>query len=94
MDQGLRAYPSAFLQKENKTVFTALIIAVIFFIISGLVTKFGNQPINKIVMSWNKSLIPDNWMELRDRWWSFHIARTITSVTAFCIIAAGSIRKS
>lgn len=39
---------SAFLEKDNKTIFISLILATTFLVISGLVTKFGNQPINKI----------------------------------------------
>lgn len=85
---------SAFLQKDNKTIFISLIIATIFLVISGLVTKFGNQPINKIVMTWNKTEVPSNWTELRDKWWSFHILRTLTAVVAFCFIVATALRKS
>ncbi len=85
---------SAFLQKDNRTIFIFLIVATIFLVISGLVTKFGNQPINKIVMTWNKAEVPGNWTELRDKWWSFHILRTLTAVVAFCFIVAAALRKS
>lgn len=85
---------SAFLQKDNRTIFIFLIVATIFLVISGLVTKFGNQPINKIVMTWNKAEVPGTWTELRDKWWSFHILRTLTAVVAFCFIVATALRKS
>lgn len=84
---------SAFLQKDNKTVFITLIIAAILLVISGLVTKFGNQPINKIVMTWNKVEIPGNWTELRDKWWSLHIIRAVMAFVAFCLIVWTALRK-
>ena len=85
---------SAFLQRDNKKVFIALLIAVVFLIVSGLVTRFGNQPINSIVMTWNKVEVPGNWTELRDKWWSLHKIRTVTAVLAFCIIIWTNIKRA
>ena len=42
---------SAFLQKENQTFFVSMLIAAAFLILAGLITRFGNQPINSIVMT-------------------------------------------
>lgn len=85
---------SAFLQKDNHPVFIALLIAAFFLIISGIVTRFGNQPINSIVMTWNKVDFPDNWAELRDRWWTLHKIRSVSALIAFCIIIWTNIRKA
>ena len=84
---------SAFLQKSNKAVFITLIVAAILMVISGLVTRFGNQPINKIVMTWNNADVPTNWIELRDKWWSLHKIRSLTTFIAFFLIVWTSIRK-
>lgn len=84
---------SAMLQKDNYTVLVILLIAAVLLIISGLVTRFGNQPINTIVMSWNKTNVPVNWADLRNKWWSFHIIRTITAFLAFCLIVGAFMRK-
>lgn len=84
---------SAFLQKDSKTVFVTLIIAAILLIISGLVTRFGNQPINSIVMTWNKTDVPGNWTELRDKWWSLHKIRAVASFVAFCLIVWAGMQK-
>lgn len=85
---------SAFLQKQDQTVFIILLVAAVFLIVSGLVTKFGNQSINSIVMTWDKNSAANNWNELRDKWWSFHIIRTLSAFTAFCLIIWASMRKS
>lgn len=84
---------SAFLQKNNRTVFFTLLIAAILLIISGLVTRLGNQPINSIVMTWNKSDISNNWEELRDKWWSLHTIRALAALAAFCLIALSGMRR-
>lgn len=78
---------SAILFRKNKVVFSALLIASLMLIISGLVTRFGNQPINSIVIQWNLAEIPSNWTELRDKWWAFHTVRVITSLIGFILIA-------
>lgn len=84
---------SAFLQKGNKQVFISLITAALFFIACIVISWFGNQPINNIVMTWTPDTLPENWVSLRDKWWSLHIMRTITELIALCLITWASIRK-
>ena len=84
---------SALLQKENQTVLITLLIAAVLLIAAGLVTRFGNQPINKIVMTWDKTSVPGNWTGLRDKWWSFHIIRSVATILAFCLIMWSNMRK-
>ena len=84
---------SAFMQKGNQTVFIILLIAAVLLIVSGLVTRFGNQPINSIVATWNKIDVPNNWAELRNKWWSWHVIRTLTALVAFGLIVWTSMRK-
>jgi hypothetical protein len=59
---------SAFLQRNDRKAFVLLIVAAAFLIVSGLVTRFGNQPINAIVMTWDSARPAANWTELRDQW--------------------------
>lgn len=85
---------SAFLQKNNKVVFATLIAAAILLVASGLVTRFGNQPINKIVMTWHSTDVPSNWTELRDKWWTLHQIRAVSALIAFFLIAWTNVRKN
>jgi hypothetical protein len=85
---------SAILQKQNQFVFVTLIIAAGFLLISGLITKFGNQPINSVVMTWSKASTPINWSELRDKWWLLHKLRTLTTFISFCLIIWSNIRNN
>ncbi len=62
---------SALLQKSDKSVFITLLIAAAFFISCIIISRFGNQPLNNIIMNWTSSALPENWSEIRDQWWSF-----------------------
>ena len=84
---------SAVRQKNDKRVFTLLLVAIFFMLISGLTTKFGNQPINSIVMTWDKNSPPSNWMELRDKWWTFHQIRTATTFIALGLITWSNMKN-
>jgi Domain of unknown function (DUF1772) len=84
---------AAFMQMQQQNIFVALLVAAGFLIITGLITKFGNQPINSIVLTWNKTDIPANWIKLRDKWWSLHILRTLAVCIAFLIIVWANMKK-
>jgi hypothetical protein len=81
---------SAILHKKNKTTFSLLLIAAVFLIFSGLITRFGNQPINSIVMTWAMHTPPVNWEDLRDEWWVYHQFRTLTAFIGLCLIVWAS----
>jgi archaellum biogenesis protein FlaJ (TadC family) len=84
---------SAYLQKNSRTAFISLLIAAILLIACILITRFGNKPIDDLVIYWTNETIPDNWTELRDKWWSFHIIRTIAEILALFLITWTSINK-
>lgn len=84
---------AAFYQKRDKRVFIALLFAAGLLLISALVTKFGNQPINSIVMTWTTSDYPPDWQDYRDRWWMLHVVRSGASVLAFLLITIYSVRR-
>jgi hypothetical protein len=57
--------------------------AAMCFVAAGMITRFGNQPINAIVIGWSAQAPDARWMELRDTWWHWHIARTLFGIVAF-----------
>jgi uncharacterized membrane protein len=65
------------------------LIAIVPMVAAGLITRFGNQPINAMVMDWNVATMPETWTELRDRWWALHIARTFASIVAAALLING-----
>lgn len=84
---------SAALQRKKKDVFITLLIAAFLFIVTGLITRLGNQPINAVVMTWKSNSIPANWTGLKDKWWLFHEIRTVSSTIALLLVLWASIRK-
>lgn len=84
---------AAFMQKQNQAVFVTLLVAAGFFILGGLITKYGNQPINSIIITWDKANPPANWMEMRDRWWTLHIYRALATIISFGLIVWSNVRN-
>ncbi len=77
---------SAFLQRKSKSVFVALLLAAGFFISCMVITRFGNVPIQTEMLKWTTVSLPENWAMLRDKWWSFHIMRTIVELIALVLV--------
>jgi hypothetical protein len=63
-------------------------LAFVAMVIGGLVTRFGNQPINDIVMGWSADTLPPDWASIRDRWWTFHLYRLVSSAAAELLLIA------
>lgn len=84
---------SAFLHKKDKKNFITLLVAAAFFIVCILITRFGNKPIDDMVMTWTAGSLPDNWTALRDKWWSLHILRTMAELIALVLVTWTSIKK-
>lgn len=78
---------SAFVQRNDKPVFISLIVAALCFVGCMIITKFGNLPIDNLILTWTPETMPSDWTEFRDRWWSFHIMRTVTELVALVLIA-------
>jgi uncharacterized membrane protein len=62
-----------------------LVAAATLIVVAGLVTRFGNQPINAIVIMWDAQAPGENWEQLRDEWWSWHIVRSIAGIAALAL---------
>ncbi|HTF21824.1 MAG TPA: DUF1772 domain-containing protein [Chryseolinea sp.] len=84
---------SAFLRKQDKLLLSILLLAAVLLILSALVTRFGNQPINAIVLTWDLASIPSEWAALRDQWWKYHVVRTLATMVAFACIAWVSVSE-
>ena len=70
------------------------------FLSAGMVLLFGvvitvviEVPINKQIASWTPATIPNNWMQLRERWLSFHNVRSAAGVLAFACALLGVASK-
>src|SRR5579864_3908225 len=68
---------SAALQNHIMIIFIPLLLASLLLLISGIITRYGNQPINKQIQRWSKAYIPGKWEYIRDKWVYYHIYRTL-----------------
>jgi hypothetical protein len=76
----------AFLARDDKTRFVMVILAIVAFVATGLITRFANQPINAVVMGWSPSSPPAEWAALRDVWWRWHVARLSLGVAGLSLL--------
>ena len=89
----LMTFASAVFARENKMRMSLLIGTAILLIISGLITRFGNMPINAIVRGWNSAAPPDHWTELRDAWWRWHCLRLCTVSAGFALLIIATLMR-
>ena len=75
----------AVMTKDDARARYLLAAAAVCLIAAGLVTRFGNQPINAIVMTWSPQAPPANWTQLRDEWWRWHVVRTGAGIAALAL---------
>lgn len=75
----------AFMSRGNPLVCYLFIGAAVLLVVAGLITRFANQPINSMVMTWSTQAPPTNWESLRDTWWQWHITRTLAGIGALAL---------
>lgn len=75
----------AVMAKDDTRARYLLAASAVCLIAAGLITRFGNQPINAIVMTWSPRTPPASWMELRDTWWQWHVARTFAGIAGLAL---------
>jgi uncharacterized membrane protein len=74
--------------------FSLLCGAALCFLASGLITRFLNQPINAVVMTWSPDAPPANWTQLRDEWWRWHVLRTIAAIAGLSSLIATALQHT
>ena len=84
---------AAFLARHQPDRLALLLVAAACLIAAGLVTRFLNQPINAIVMTWSADSPPTNWMQLRDEWWRWHVVRAGVGLVGLCLLIAATLRR-
>jgi uncharacterized membrane protein len=59
------------------------ILAAVSALISILITRFGNVPINRMMRIWEAGTVPKNWREILERWNMFNNIRTFFALASF-----------
>ncbi len=71
-----------------------LVAAAVCFAAAGVITRFLNQPINAIVMTWSSGAVPADWMGLRDAWWRWHVVRLAAGIGGLSLLIVATIRRA
>ena len=75
----------ALLTKTDRRSRYLLLGAAMLMLVAAIVTRFGNQPINAVVMQWTPQSPAANWAVLRDQWWQWHIIRSLAAIGALVL---------
>jgi hypothetical protein len=75
----------------NGILFISSVIALITLLVDIGLALHGNRPINKIINSWSSSQYPDNWEQVRSRWFSIFHSRQAVNIVGFISLVAGSV---
>ncbi len=59
-----------------------------------VLTLVFEVPINKQLAAWSPTSVPANWAALRDRWVTFHFARTAAGVVAFVFALLALVKRT
>jgi uncharacterized membrane protein len=75
--------------RSSRSTLVLYVCALVLIVSAGLVTRLINQPINAEIMNWSITSLPVGWEAVRDKWWRWHIVRTLLSIagTAVLIVA-------
>ncbi len=85
---------AALLGRDDGTRYGLLAGSVICFVAAGLVTRFLNQPINAIVITWHTDAPPANWRAMRDEWWRWHLIRVLAGLGGLSQLIAAMLQRS
>jgi hypothetical protein len=85
---------AASLARDDRIRLILLIAAAACLLAAGLITRFLNQPINAIVMTWAADAAPAEWTQLRDEWWRWHLVRLGFALIALSLTIAAALRRA
>ena len=67
------------------------LVGAILMIIAIVMTLSINVPIDNQIKTWTLLSLPSDWMQIRDRWETFHAAWTWVSVFAFVSVVISGV---
>lgn len=85
---------ASFQARKDRTVFYLLATAALCVLAVGLITRFGNIPINNQILAWSSTSPPADWTILAQKWWQFQTVRLILQLVALCLVIAGSLIRT
>jgi len=68
--------------------------ALLLVVFTIVITVVAMEPLNRIADSWDPDGLPTGWQQVRERWSSLHLVRTVSAVLAFaCLTVSQAIDR-
>lgn len=83
-----------FLHRGQRGAFVLTLVATLSFAGMLALFAFGNNPLNKQIMTWTPQTMPANWRDYRDAWDTFHAASSACAVLAFTTLLIATLRDT
>jgi uncharacterized membrane protein len=89
----LATIASAVLGRRERPSFWFLVAASVALLIAGLITRLVNVPINFEIQRWEPGAVPSTFLELQERWWTFHVVRCVGLGLGLCSLVLGVLSR-
>lgn len=80
--------------RSDRAEFSLLVIACLCVLAVGLITRFGNIPINNQILTWNIDSPPSDWFTVAKAWWRLQTARVVLQTAALCLVISAALMRS
>jgi Domain of unknown function (DUF1772) len=84
---------ASFQAHSDRSVFCLLATACLCVLAVGLITRFGNIPINNQILTWDIDSPPADWLTVAKQWWRLQTARLILQTTAFGLVISAVLMR-
>jgi hypothetical protein len=75
---------------EQLTIITSFIALLVLFIDIYFLLQ-GNQPINKVFQTWSRENYPENWEEVKQKWFVHYHKRQVAGLIGFFCLLIGAV---
>lgn len=91
----VNAYDCSLLFRQGQTTFLALsLTALLLGALAMALTRGGHFPLNAEILAWSPSAPPAGWTSVQAKWWTLHVARTVTSVSSFALFVFSVVARA
>ncbi|HKU25228.1 MAG TPA: DUF1772 domain-containing protein [Candidatus Sulfotelmatobacter sp.] len=85
---------ASFQARNDRPVFSLLATACLCVLAVGLITRFGNIPINNQILTWKVESPPPDWLTIGKEWWRLQTARVILQIAALCLVISAVLMRT
>jgi uncharacterized membrane protein len=78
-------------RSRGSSAFLPALIAFVMFVIAIAVTLLIEVPIDNQIRVWTPASLPADWTVIRDRWESFHVLRTFSSLGGLILLTGATV---